>query len=100
MGHKCLKWESYRNMYGLKCPYGLIGSCIKFSGLDYVKLHGEDDDIVLVEIAIFMIPWRIEFHQYFKNRGMAPATIYNSYHTVNPGIPITVKQPLNRSFLD
>ena len=52
-------------MYDLNFPDGLIDSCIKLSDLYHVKLYGEDDDMVLAEREILMIPCRIEFHQYF-----------------------------------
>ena len=65
LGHKCINWELDSNMYDLNFPYGLIDSCIKLSYLYHVKLYGEDDDMVLAEREILMIPFRIEFHQYF-----------------------------------
>ena len=64
-------------MYSFISTNGWINSCIKRSGLDNIKFHGESDDMTPEDRELLMMPWSIQFHQDCKKIGVTPNIAYD-----------------------
>lgn len=78
---KCNQWANHAGVEGWQASNGWISDALERAGRVSIKLHGEANEMTDEEIQLIMTPWKEDFHELLREKGIKAECLYNADQT-------------------